>query len=264
MNDLFDKRFIDEMLSLSQRAVNILSEIKKKKAEREAKASNTSSKKDEKIMISHLEKHDSFKGNWADAFWYQFCSSKRLPKDLLHSLELSIEASLTPPTLAPTSSNEKDWEIECIQHGNKNYWRKQDGLYNSDLFVGGTSSEWLLNNGGTIFQVTRKSDGVVFSVGDKHSGTSYKDRTIEGFILLNNEIIIKQHGGNTLLSDAQPLPNTTSKRPPLGLMPMDIWKEQRLDDINAAIIRYAEANLSIPADWIYERADLLEFITQKK
>jgi hypothetical protein len=31
-----------------------------------------------KIKISHLQQHDSFKGNKSDAFWYQFCSSKPL------------------------------------------------------------------------------------------------------------------------------------------------------------------------------------------
>lgn len=67
-----------------------------------------------------------------------------------------------------TSSNEEvGWEIECVVHGNRNYWRQNDGFYRNGIFETGTTSDWLLKNNGTIFQVTRKSDGVVFSVGDE-------------------------------------------------------------------------------------------------
>lgn len=42
------------------------------------------------------------------------------------------------------------------------------------------------------------------------------------------------------------------KRPPLGLMPKDIWIEQRLEDVMAAIDRRLEIKSPIPSEWIEE------------
>lgn len=42
------------------------------------------------------------------------------------------------------------------------------------------------------------------------------------------------------------------QKPPLGLMPNDIWKLKRLQDIKSAMGRYAGANMEIPKEWIDE------------
>jgi len=42
------------------------------------------------------------------------------------------------------------------------------------------------------------------------------------------------------------------QKPPLGLMPNDIWKLKRLQDIKSAMGRYAGADMEIPKQWISE------------
>lgn len=42
------------------------------------------------------------------------------------------------------------------------------------------------------------------------------------------------------------------KKPPLGLMPQYIHDELRLKDIREAIIRYLDACMDIPIEWIEE------------
>jgi len=47
------------------------------------------------------------------------------------------------------------------------------------------------------------------------------------------------------------------KKPPKGIIPEYLWKEQRLQDIDAAIKRYQEAGCAISTAWIFERNNLL-------
>lgn len=44
-------------------------------------------------------------------------------------------------------------------------------------------------------------------------------------------------------------PEYSNLRPPLGIMPMDIWIEQRIDDLNNAIARYENAGLLPNKEW---------------
>ena len=48
------------------------------------------------------------------------------------------------------------------------------------------------------------------------------------------------------------LPTSTSKRPPLGLMPKKIHDEKRIESILEAMIRYTKEGKSIPPEWISE------------
>ena len=57
--------------------------------------------------------------------------------------------------------------------------------------------------GAEIHSVKRLSDNEVFSVGDNHSGSSYSNRVVKGFIIKNDEMFIIQYGGNTKLKDAK-------------------------------------------------------------
>jgi hypothetical protein len=43
-----------------------------------------------------------------------------------------------------------------------------------------------------------------------------------------------------------------TEKPPLGLMPEYIWIEKRIDEIEAAIKRYASADKFIPIEWVAE------------
>lgn len=51
-------------------------------------------------------------------------------------------------------------------------------------------------------------------------------------------------------------------KPPLGLMPKNIWMLQRLKDINSAITRYIESDMDIPVLWIRERSELISSIAK--
>jgi hypothetical protein len=48
------------------------------------------------------------------------------------------------------------------------------------------------------------------------------------------------------------------KKPPLGVMPRKIWEQDRQLDLLAAMQRYVEEDVKIPADWIDELNDLNE------
>jgi hypothetical protein len=48
--------------------------------------------------------------------------------------------------------------------------------------------------------------------------------------------------------------------PPLGLIPRFIVTEQRLDEIDAAMQRYRDAHMEIPAEWSEEREELLVWL----
>jgi len=49
-------------------------------------------------------------------------------------------------------------------------------------------------------------------------------------------------------------------KPPLGIIPKDMWKKQRLRELRDAVDRYLEANQRVPIEWIEEYNELLEDI----
>jgi len=51
------------------------------------------------------------------------------------------------------------------------------------------------------------------------------------------------------------------QNPPLGLVPLQYHREQRLNDIYSAMSRYKAAGLEIPKEWI-EEMETLENILQ--
>lgn len=52
---------------------------------------------------------------------------------------------------------------------------------------------------------------------------------------------------------------TESPKPPLGLMPEHIWKDKRASEIMRAIIRYEDANMTVPWEWTNELVMLMEY-----
>jgi hypothetical protein len=134
-----------------------------------------------------------------------------IPKEKNQAIKSAVESVLNIPSIDVGRDGE-GWQIECIQHGNKNYWRQKDGLYRSDLFVGGTDRDWLLKNGGIVFQVTRKSDMVTFSVGDevRYCGIN---NTIKGFELYTGAMCAKVTPFGTEINAIAPI-NDISKLPP--------------------------------------------------
>jgi hypothetical protein len=51
-------------------------------------------------------------------------------------------------------------------------------------------------------------------------------------------------------------------KPPIGIIAQWRIKEMRIDDIDAAIERYREANYAIPKEWLVERYELLAWLNQ--
>ncbi len=49
-----------------------------------------------------------------------------------------------------------------------------------------------------------------------------------------------------------------TKKPPQGIMPREIWEEDRQLNLLAAMARYVEAYIKIPPPWIDELNDLNE------
>lgn len=50
----------------------------------------------------------------------------------------------------------------------------------------------------------------------------------------------------------------TYKKPPLGITPKWFWDERRRDEIKEGIIRFMEANHTIPQNWVDEYNDLVK------
>lgn len=45
------------------------------------------------------------------------------------------------------------------------------------------------------------------------------------------------------------------KKPPIGIMPKNVWESIRYNDLIAAIKRYLDANLPMPIEWLNEYND---------
>ena len=141
---------------------------------------------------------------------------------------------------APSHSiGNEEWEIECIQHGNRNYWRQNNGRYKTQPFENGTSKEWLLRDGGIIFQVTRKSDGVVFTAKQRVVRNDFED-TIEGFEIDGYRMKVKFVAGDVCgffdLKDIQPLAQRTKLFTTVDGVDVfegdDVWLFYKLSDSN--------------------------------
>jgi hypothetical protein len=48
------------------------------------------------------------------------------------------------------------------------------------------------------------------------------------------------------------------REPPLGIMPAHIWKRHRIAELNLAIIRYLDAGLGVPPEWLIEYVELVK------
>lgn len=56
------------------------------------------------------------------------------------------------------------------------------------------------------------------------------------------------------------IPPMPRKKPPLGLIPRDIWLSERLFDIKEAIKRYLDEDYPIPDKWIEEYNELVNLL----
>ena len=75
-------------------------------------------------------------------------------------------------------------------------------------------------------------------------------------ICTNAGCIFKAYNGECLYNDVSCScayrPQIISKKPPLGVMPRDIWDRKRQEELAEAMARYLEAGMKIPTEWIEE------------
>lgn len=56
----------------------------------------------------------------------------------------------------------------------------------------------------------------------------------------------------------------TTSEIPLGLRPKWIILQQRLNEINEAIVRYMDAGYKVPAEWIIERNEIIDYLEERE
>ena len=52
------------------------------------------------------------------------------------------------------------------------------------------------------------------------------------------------------------------EKPPLGIMPDWLWISQRRSDLKEAIVRYLDADKTIPAEWVEEHKRHCEWLNK--
>lgn len=53
-------------------------------------------------------------------------------------------------------------------------------------------------------------------------------------------------------------------KPPLGVMPRDIWDRKRKEELAEAMARYLEAGMKIPTEWIEEYNEISDRWEEEK
>lgn len=168
---------------------------------------------------------------------------------------------------------DKDWEIISfgrINEDDATWVLSNDGLFDNVKSKGhGWSVDDLLNQEGCtysvksgctrIFSVRRLSDGEVFTVGDVvYFFGSKESSPIEKFAIdtFNKNHIAAYNGAYGAGIGVLRKVEKKLEKPPLGLMPKNIWIEKRIEDIAQAIRRYIESNFHVPQEWIDEKEKL--------
>ena len=57
---------------------------------------------------------------------------------------------------------------------------------------------------------------------------------------------------------------TPAIKPPIGVMPRDMWDRKRQKDLADAMARYLEAGMKIPAEWIEEYNEISDRLEEVK
>lgn len=78
----------------------------------------------------------------------------------------------------------------------------------------------------------------------------------------NSENICTARSGNKCVFSY--MPSTEATKPPLGVMPRKMWDKQRQKDLADAMVRYLEAGMKIPAEWIEEYNEISDRLKEVK
>lgn len=159
----------------------------------------------------------------------------------------------------PDTIQDKGWEIDSFKSNDWNNLilnKKEDGTFGS---YSAKEIDLLYSSTHSIHSVKRLSDGEVFTVGDiVYFFGSKRPSPIERFeihIFNKNHIAAYNGAYGTGIGVLRKVEKKL-ERPPLGLMPKNIWIEKRIEDIAQAIRRYIESSFHVPQEWIDEKEKL--------
>lgn len=151
-----------------------------------------------------------------------------------------------------------DWEIVEIYFGDL---KSKDALSIYDFKVKGSRhAHW------NIHSVRRLSDGEVFTVGDlvEDGGKNKKIIGLEVNDLWASGLFATiEFGGQTdlsLLTKAPEVKEPLIEKPPIGVMPEWLWREQRMNELQKAIDRYDFAGMARNKEWVKEYSDHREWL----
>jgi len=127
----------------------------------------------------------------------------------------------------------------------------------------------------SINSVKRLSDGEVFTVGDKigWGEIGNYETTLLSFRINNGRLEFEYPATKKYLTFCdfeqairlhKKAPSPSVERPPIGIMPEWIWKEERLKEIDTAMSRYVEYHKNIPEEWLTESAEIREWLFKRK
>lgn len=56
---------------------------------------------------------------------------------------------------------------------------------------------------------------------------------------------------------------TQATKPPLGVMPKEVWDRKRQQDLAESMVRYLEAGMKIPSEWIKEYNEISDRLKEE-
>lgn len=57
--------------------------------------------------------------------------------------------------------------------------------------------------------------------------------------------------------------SVSKSKPPLGVMPKEVWDRKRQQDLAEAMVRYLEAGMKIPSEWIKEYNEISDGLKEE-
>lgn len=172
------------------------------------------------------------------------------------------------------------WTDELVnEYKNKFYhWEQQVKLSPIEQFKASKQSiskdyeilSYGVGNPIPILKVKRLSDNSVWSVGDDTTQGKIAEITYEPenglFIHVYTKLLSYNYPFriNEISKPKQVLFTTDAERPPIGIIPEWLWKEQRCGELIRAIDRYGDACKDIPNEWVNEALKLASEILAYK
>ena len=97
-----------------------------------------------------------------------------------------------------------------------------------------------------------KVKGVVYCAATNNNDCAFK----------NSENICMARSGDKYVFSY--MPSTEATKPPLGVMPREMWYRQRQKDLADAMVRYLKAGMKAPLEWIEEYNEISDRLEEVK